>query len=43
LNGIKLVDVERVCVDKTMYQALATIAAGALGSPETIRKLVWED
>lgn len=41
--GLKLVEVERVCVDMTMYQALATIAAGALGSPETIRKLVWED
>lgn len=41
--GLKVVDINRVCVDMTMYQAIATIAAGAMGSPETIRKLVWED
>lgn len=41
--GLKVVDANRVCVDMTMYQAIATIAAGSMGSPETIRRLVWED
>lgn len=43
IAGLKVVDINRVCVDMTMYQAIATIAAGAMGSPETIRRLVWED
>ncbi len=41
--GLKVVPIERFCVDPTMYRAIATIAAGAMSSPETMQKLVWED
>ncbi len=41
--GLKVVPVDRICVDQAMYQAMVTIATGALSSPEAIQKLVWED
>lgn len=37
--GIRLVTDDQVCVDKTMYQAIATIALGAMGNPETLKRL----
>lgn len=41
--GFKVVPIDRVCVDKDMYQALVTIAGGAMANPDTMQKLVWED
>jgi len=41
--GAKVVPAGRICVDQAMYQAMVTIATGALSSPEAIQKLVWED
>lgn len=41
--GLKVVPQTHICVAKPMYDALVTIAAGAMKDPETIQKLVWED
>jgi len=41
--GLKLVPNDRVCVDKSMYTALITIASGAMANPDTMQQLVWED
>jgi hypothetical protein len=41
--GVKVVPAGRICVDQAMYQAMVTIATGALSSPEAIQKLVWEE
>jgi predicted transcriptional regulator len=41
--GLKLVPVDRVCVDRTMYQSLVNIASAAMSHPDTMQKLVWED
>jgi len=41
--GLKLVPIDRVCVDHSMYQALVTIASGAMSNPDTMQQLVWED
>lgn len=42
-SGLKVVPTDRICVDRSMYHALVTIAAGAMNNPETVQKLVWED
>jgi hypothetical protein len=41
--GLKVVPVDRICVDQSMYQALVTIASGAMSNPDTMQQLVWED
>jgi hypothetical protein len=41
--GLKIVPVDRVCVDGATYQAMATIAARAMGDAEIARKLTWDD
>lgn len=41
--GLKVVPNTHICVAKPMYEALVTIAAGAMNNPETVQKLVWEE
>ena len=41
--GLKVVPVDRVCVDGATYQAMATIAAKAMGNAEIAQKLTWDD
>lgn len=41
--GLKVVDHDRVCVDRQTYDALSHIAAKAMKDPEIAQKLVWED
>ena len=41
--GLKIVSIEKVCVDAEMYAALSCIASRAMADEETSRKLVWED
>lgn len=41
--GLKVVPQTHICVAKPMYDALVTIAAGAMNNPETVQKLVWEE
>lgn len=41
--GARIVDQDAVEVKPDMWQAIVTIATGALSSPEAIQKLVWED
>lgn len=37
--GLKVVSVEKICVDRDVYQSLKTIAGAALEAPQ---KLEWE-
>lgn len=41
--GLKVVPVERVCVDPVMYQAMTSIAAKAMSDTTTAQRLVWGD
>ena len=38
--GLKVVDRNKVCVDKAVYEAYRTLATAAMSEPQ---KLVWED
>lgn len=41
--GLKVVPVERVCVDPRMYEAMTRIASKAMSDAETAQRLVWGD
>ncbi len=41
--GLKVVPVDRVCVDRATYEAMSTIAAKAMSNPEISRKLTWDE
>ena len=41
--GLKIVPVDRVCVDGATYQAMATIAAKAMGNADIAKRLTWDD
>ena len=41
--GFKVVPEGKVCVDRSMYEALTTIASKAMADGAISRKLVWED
>ena len=41
--GLKVVPVERICVDPQMYEAMTRIASKAMADTETAQRLVWGD
>lgn len=41
--GLKVVPVERVCVDQRMYEAMTNIASRAMADTEVAQRLVWGD
>jgi len=41
--GLKIVPIERVCVDPQMYEAMTRIASKAMADTETAQRLVWGD
>ena len=41
--GLKVVPVERICVDPQMYEAMTRIASRAMADTETAQRLVWGD
>lgn len=41
--GLKVVPIDRLVVRKHMFEAIATIAYGALNDPNMLKTLVWED
>lgn len=41
--GFKVVPESKVCVDRTMYEAMVTIASRAMSDESTARSLVWEE
>ncbi len=43
LAGLKMVSKEKVCVDRPVYEAMATVATKAMSLPEFARQLVWDD
>jgi len=40
--GLKVVPVDRVCVDPATFESVSHIATKAMACPETVRKLMWE-
>ena len=41
--GLKLVDTDRVCVDRKTYEAMAHINARAMASAEIAKRLMWDE
>jgi hypothetical protein len=41
--GLKIVDKDKVCVDRRAYDSLRYIAGKAMANEDTARTLVWED
>lgn len=43
LCGLKLVDKDKVCVDRPTYDAMTLIASKAMANPQTARTLIWDE
>lgn len=43
LCGLKLVDKDKICVDRPTYDAMTLIASKAMANQETARKLIWDE
>lgn len=43
LCGLKLVPVEKVCVDRKAYEAMSYIAHKALADQATSQRLIWDE
>ncbi len=41
--GFKVVPSDRVCVDRQMYDALATIARRAMANEQSANNLIWDE
>lgn len=41
--GFKCVPADFVCVDRAVYEAVATLAQKAMQQPDIARKLTWDD
>jgi hypothetical protein len=41
--GFKVVDESRVCVDRSAYEALSTLARKAMSCDQTARRLIWDE
>ena len=41
--GLRVVNADKFCVDRVRYEALVTIAAAAMGDPETARRLTLDE
>lgn len=43
LCGLKLVDRDKVCVDRQAYESMTYIASKAMSDQATAQKLIWDD
>lgn len=41
--GLKVVSAEKVCVDRALYEAMATIASAAMADQQVARRLTWDE
>lgn len=41
--GLKVVDIEKVCVDREAYESMTYIASKAMSDKDISKKLIWED
>lgn len=41
--GLKIVPLERVCVDRQMFDAMSCIASKAMADSSVAQRLTWED
>lgn len=40
--GFKVVTADRICVERSKYEAVVTLARAAMSCDDTVKKLVWE-
>lgn len=40
---LKLVDIDKVCVDRAIYDGIAAVASKAMADPAIARQLVWDE
>lgn len=43
LCGLKLVDKDKVCVDRKAYESMTYIASKAMANEQTAQKLIWDE
>lgn len=43
LCGLKLVSVDKVCVDRRAYESMTYIASKAMADQATAKKLIWDE
>ena len=43
LCGLKLVDKDKVCVDRKAYESMTYIASKAMACEQTAQKLIWDE
>jgi hypothetical protein len=43
LCGLKLVDKDKVCVDRQAYESMTYIASKAMADKDTAQKLIWDE
>lgn len=41
--GFKCVPVDAVCVNRSRYEAIATLVTAAMSDPDISHKLIWDD
>lgn len=41
--GFKCVSIEKICVDRAMYEAMVTVNARVMRDEQTVRRLTWDE
>jgi len=41
--GKKVVNADKVCVDRARYEAMVTMASAAMSDEQTVRRLTWDE
>lgn len=41
--GLKVVSADKVCVDRSRYEAMVTMASAAMSDEQTVRRLTWDE
>lgn len=41
--GLKCVGLGKICVDRSMYEAMVTVNAKAMSDEQTVRRLTWDE
>ena len=41
--GLKCVGLDKICVDRAMYEAMVTVNAKAMSDEQTVRRLTWDE
>lgn len=41
--GLKCVSVDKICVDRAMYEAVVTVNARVMRDEQSVRRLMWDE